>query len=136
MAYTTQADIEANIPGPYLVDALDDDKDGNADPGLLDTIVSGASNAVDSYLAGIYTVPLNPVPAVAKEASCVFTCEMIYARRGVPVDENPFTKRANFWRDRLEKIGKGEIPLDAGQVREVAPVAAITDAMATEASTT
>lgn len=136
MAYTSQAEIETLIPGPHLVDALDDDRDGAADAGLLATILTQASNAVDSYLAGIYTVPfVDPIPPVCKESGCVFACEMVYARRGVPADENPFTKRANFWRDRLEKIGKGEIPLDAGQVRLVTPGAAVTEPMATEGST-
>lgn len=57
MPYLTQSEIQVAIPAPHLIDALDDDADGVADAALLDTIIASASNAVDAYLASIYTVP-------------------------------------------------------------------------------
>lgn len=127
MAYTTQSEIETKIPPQHLVDALDDDGDNAADPGLLANIIASASNAVDAYLAGLFPVPfVDPAPAVCREAAFVFTVEAIYDRRQI-FDKNPFRDRADFWRKRLEAIGKGEVPLDASQVKAYTPGAAVTE---------
>lgn len=130
MPYLTQTDIETSIPAPHLVDALDDDRDGSADANLLDEIIGVASNAVDSYLASLYSVPFaDPAPAAVKEAAFVFTCELIYQRRRA--EPNPWKDRANFWRTRLEKIGDGKLPLDAGQAKEFEPGKVVAETMAT-----
>ena len=126
MAYTTQSEIETKIPATHLVDALDDDGDGTADSGVLTSVIESAGNAVDAYLAGLFTVPFVTVPAPCREAAFVFACETIYDRRQI-FDKNPFRDRADFWRKRLEAIGKGEIPLDASQEKAYAPGAAITE---------
>ena len=127
MAYTTQTDIETLIPAAHLSDALDDNRDGAADAGLLDSLIATAANAVDAYLGGIFTVPFTTPPAAVKEAALVFACEMIFARRLALDEKNPFSSRANFWRDRLEKIGKGQLPLDAATERPNTPGAVITE---------
>lgn len=140
MGYVTQTQIESVIPGPYLVDALDDNRDGAADVGKLDEVIAKASQAVDGYLAGLYTTPFVatddvPIPSKVLEAAFVFTCELIYQRRGTPEDQNPFAKQANAWRTDLKAIGKGEAPLDAAIVRAFTPGAVVTAPMATEEST-
>ncbi len=124
MAYTTQSEIETKIPAQHLVNALDDDGDGNADTGVLTAIIESAGNAVDAYLAGLFTVPFVTVPAPCREAAFVFACETIYDRRQI-LEKNPFKDRADFWRKRLEAIGKGEIPLDAAQTKAYTPGASI-----------
>lgn len=132
MAYTSQSAISAKIPLQHLNDACDDDGDGSADSGVLDSIVAGAGNAVDAYLAGLYPVPfLTTIPAVCSEAALVFACETVYDRRQI-LDKNPYKERADFWRDRLEKIGKGGLPLDASQEKEYTPGAAITEAVSVD----
>ena len=113
MSYTSQSQIETLIPPADLTAILDDDRDGQPDSGLLDNIIAGASQAVDAYLAASYPMPLpNPAPAAAAEAALLFACEMCYARRLNQDQKNPFTSRANYWRERLAQIGRGEIPLD------------------------
>ena len=129
MAYTTQTDIETTIPAPHLVDALDDDRDGVADASKLDEVIAVADNAVDAYLAGIYTTPFATPPAAVKEAAFVFACELIYDRRRAT--PNPWKERADFWRTRLEKIGNGDLPLDANEAREFDPGKEVTETMAT-----
>lgn len=126
MSYCTQAEIETRIPAPHLNDALDDDRDGTADEGVLTAIIASADNAVDAYLAGLYDVPIAPAPAPCKEASLIFACEAIYDRRQI-VERNPFTARANFWRQRLQDIGDGKLPLDAATVKTFTPGAAVTE---------
>lgn len=127
MAYTTQAQVETAIPSQHLRDALDDDGDGQPDEGVLTSILASADQAVDGFLAGLFTVPfVAPVPAAVAEAAFVFACERIYDRRQI-VERNPWTARADGWRERLAKIGAGEMPLDASLTKSVVPGAAITE---------
>jgi phage gp36-like protein len=132
MSYTTETKIQTLIPAAHLTDALDDDRDGLADDGLLDTIIATAANAVDAYLSGLYTVPFSTPPAVVQEAALIFCCEAIYARRLTEADKNPFTARANVWRDRLQKIGAGLLPLDAATAKPNTPGAVITEAVSVD----
>jgi len=134
LSYCTQSDIEASIPGPTLTDALDDDRDGIADAGVLDTIIAQASQAVDAYLSGLYATPFTyPVPPAVADAATVFACEMIYSRR--PVAQNPFTKSADAWRARLEAIAKREQNLDVNIALANTPGAAITECIALNSNT-
>lgn len=127
MSYLTQARIETAIPAAHLRDALDDDGDGQADATLLDEIIASAANAVDAFLAGLFTVPFaDPAPAPVAEAAFIFACERIYDRRQI-LEKNPFADRADFWRKRLEAIGKGEIPLDASQTKATTGGASVTE---------
>lgn len=115
MAYVTQAGIEAEIPGPHLVEALDDDGDGLMDTGALDQVIANASAAVDALIAGAYTVPLaDPAPAMVQRAALVFACETIYRRRQVPEERNPFAKESGELRVWLMGVGRGEQKLDVG----------------------
>jgi phage gp36-like protein len=134
MAYTTENKIQTLIPAPDLTDALDDDRDGYADDGLLDTIIATASNAVDAFLSGLFEVPFATPPAVVQEAALIFSCEAIYARRLTADKVNPFTARANQWRDRLQKIGNGELPLDAATAKPNTPGAVITETLGVDES--
>ncbi len=133
-AYCDQSAITAVIPAPTLTDALDDDRDGVADDGLLDTIIAQASQSVDAYLSGLYTTPFaDPVPAPVAEAATVFACEMIYDRR--PVANNPFKAAADAWRTRLQAIAKREQNLDANVPLANAPGAAITECVQLNSNT-
>lgn len=137
MSYTTQAAIQALVPPAHLRDALDDEASGMDNPTQLAQVITNADNDVDAYLAGIFTVPIDPVPAVCASASLIFACETIYARRidslGLS-DRNPFKARADFWRSRLQKIGNGELPLDNATEKEVVPGFAILEDMTVDTS--
>lgn len=116
MPYVLKAEVLGEIPLPHLIDALDDDGDGQEDAGAFDQLVASASNAVDAFLAGIYTTPFpDPAPAQVRAATLTFVLEKVYLRRPVG-EKNPYAARANWWRERLEKIGQREIPLDAREV--------------------
>jgi hypothetical protein len=134
MPYTTQAQLETEIPPPHLIEALDDDGDGVADAGQLDAVIASASQAVDALLSPRFSVPFaDPAPAPVREAAFAFAGEKIYLRR--PQGErNPFKTRADFWREHLAKIGRGEAELDAATVRAFTPGAAITESVSVDAS--
>ena len=118
MSYCTQSDIEALIPPDLLTAALDDDRDGNADNGLLATILDAASNAVDSYLQGLYSVPFATPPALCKQAAIIFAAEMLYARRQSGEDRNPMKQRADGLRTHLEQLRDGKLILNAADEDE------------------
>lgn len=130
MPYVTQSEIETAIPGPDLAQALDDDGDGAADAGLLDTIIAQAGLSVDGLLGARFAVPFaDPVPAIVRHAAFVFAGELLYDRRPIGEKRNPFKTRANSERERLKAIGQGEQPLVAGQAPAFSPGAAITEAL-------
>ena len=118
MAYTIQAEIEPLLPAAELVQALDDDNDGLIDDGLWDSIAAAAAAAVDGKLGQRYATPFaEPLPAVVKEASKTFVMEMLFARRGVDAEKNPWTKRATEMRATLTYIATGDQPLAPEQTR-------------------
>lgn len=112
--YHSRASIEADIPEEFLLDALDDDRDGTEDEGLYEELAATASDSVDAYLAARVSVPLGSPPAIARQASRVFCLESLYSRRGWSKDTdppNPWASRADDWRARLARIAAGEEPL-------------------------
>ena len=117
MPYVTRQQIEDKIPPPALLDALDDDGDGQEDAGRFDSIVATASQEVEGYLAGLYTVPFaDPAPAKVRAAAFAFTCELIYNRRESKIPDW-LTVQLKFWRDHLQKVGNREVFAKGGQSR-------------------
>lgn len=110
MPYVLLGDLRGKIPQKFLVQALDDDQDGEVDAGLWELVQAQAARAVDSRLGQRYEVPFADPPAIVLEAALIFACEGIYARRVGP-DENPFMGMGNAMRGKLDKIGSGAEPL-------------------------
>ena len=112
MSYVAQTDIEALIPSEFLTQSLDDDGDGQADPGVWDKVVAAVQDEIDGALSPIYDVPFTGViPAAVKAATKVLTLWSLYQRRGFHGEANPWESEAKRQRDKLEKIGNGEIAL-------------------------
>lgn len=130
MPYVTRDQVQVKVPAPVLLDALDDDGDGKEDDGLFDSLVATASQEVDGYLAGLFTVPfLDPAPPKVCQAALAFVLESIYGRRNVSGEErnpNPYKSQAKFWRDHLQKVGNRELPFDATQSKAFTPGAVVT----------
>lgn len=127
MSYLTQQTVEDELGGEArLREALDDDGDGQVEEGLMDRLLNSASLAVDGFLQGRYITPLSPVPALAIEATLIFTLEKIYERRRQgPEEKNPYRERANEMRDRLKRIADREESLDARERPAFTPGAVI-----------
>ena len=110
------ADISGMIPPKLLIEGLDDNGDGEADPCAIDQVFQQASDAVDALLEGRFTTPFtNPIPMIVVQSAKVFAAELIYQRRGTKPEDNPFTKQADQLRGpkdgKLVKIARGEEPL-------------------------
>ena len=134
--YTTQQLLQDEIGGlGKLTEALDDDGSGTLDPALVARILQRASDAVDSFLSGRYIVPLSPVPKLAAEAALIFACEILFNRRRQGADEkNPYTTRANNFREELKEISDRKKSLDATERPAFFPGAIIATPSRTQGS--
>lgn len=133
MSYITYQDAAALIPGDFLLEALDDDRDGV--PEAWATVQAAAERAVDALLGLRYTTPFPPpAPAIVREAALIFACEACYLRRGVR--EHPFTERAKQLSLLLARIASGELPLDPAIQRAAPSVSIITEPSRTHSATT
>jgi len=110
--YVTMAAMNGLIPNAFLVQALDDDEDGVADPTAWADVLAAVQAEIDGVLGVRFTVPFaNPLPGMVVDAAQVLAAELLYNRRGFAEDKNPWTRRARTVRERLEKIARGELPL-------------------------
>lgn len=135
MPYILQSEIESDLPPQFLLEALDDDNDGNEDAGLWDKIEASAAEAIDGVLGQRFTVPFSaPLPAIVKTAARVFILEKLYARRGTKTEDNPWTSQANKLRTKLDRIADGEEPLTPGAVKTNDSVTVMKEAAKTTSS--
>lgn len=127
MAYTTQAKIEAKLPPQFLTQALDDDGDGSADSGLLDQIISVCSEEIDGILGQRFDVPFTTVPSIVASAALTLCLYTLYVRRGLSGDQNPFEKPWMAMEEKLQKIARGDLPLEYSTPEGTAPAKIITE---------
>jgi phage gp36-like protein len=125
-AYVLMSDMNARLPAAFLIQALDDDSDGAADPGVWDAVAAAVAQEIDGILGVRFAVPFaNPIPAPVLTAAQTLAAEALYNRRGFQGEEkNPWTKLAAGARATLAKIAAGELPLGPDRARQ-APSASI-----------
>ena len=110
--YCQESDLAGLIPPDFLLQALDDNGDGVEDVGLFATIEQLAEDAINAYIGLRYSLPLAPpYPDVVVNAARVFTAELLYKRRGVTDDKNPWSAQAAQTRTLLKSISMGQSPL-------------------------
>lgn len=133
--YTTLDQVKAKLPHDFIIEALDDDKDGVIDDGVWELVTADAADQVDARLGMRYATPLDPLPAVAAAASLLFVLETLYQRRGYGSEENnPFLASARAARRELSEIGAGKTPLTPETQRPKKSVAVFTEAARTSSS--
>ncbi len=125
MPYVLRADIEAKIPPTSMIEALDDDADGEEDAGLYDKISAGIDSEIDGYLSQRYPLPLASEPAFLRAGACSLMCETLFQRRGTAPDANPFTAAAAKFRTMLAAIAAGKQPLEVGIAPAKPPISII-----------
>lgn len=127
MSYLVRADVEAKIPPTQIVEALDDDNDQVEDVGLWEKIATAIDNDIDGSLSQRYTLPLPTPPAYLRAGACALACEILYQRRGVAADMNPFTSAAGKFRSKLDAIASGKEPLLIGAPQAKPPISIISE---------
>ncbi len=134
MAYIILANIIDDIPRPHLIEALDDNQDGQSDPDVVTALLEEASREADAILSKSYKTPFaSPVPPAVREAARIFAKEKVYKRRGVNGKDNPFAADAKEWRDRLQEIADGKAKLHPDK-KPKATAAAVTSDSKTHSS--
>jgi phage gp36-like protein len=139
--YVTMAAMNARIPGPYLIQALDDDGDGAADSQAWSDVQKAVEDEINGILGTRFPVPFaNPVPAVVLNAAQVLAADALYRRRGTPDESNPFAAQAGRTnppsgvRGQLMSIAKGELPLTPEIKRQAPSASVITERAKTTSS--
>ena len=109
MAYSTQSDLEKQLPNELLVQLADDDGDGVIDSGIVPDAIQKADDEINAYAATRYTVPFVPVPTLIKALSVDLSIWNLYARRGR--ENETVTKRYDRAVKLLRDIAAGTATL-------------------------
>ncbi|MCY1404098.1 hypothetical protein D3C76_1274370 [compost metagenome] len=82
MRYCTRADLVQGIPSLTLIQLSNDDPAAQepSEP-VLEEAIRQAEELVDGYLRGRYTLPLEPVPTVLRDAVVYLARHWLYQRR-------------------------------------------------------
>lgn len=82
MRYCTRADIGNAIPEMTLIQLSNDDSSAmEANESVIEDGVRQAEELVDGYLRGRYTLPLDQVPTVLRDAVVYLARHWLYQRR-------------------------------------------------------
>ena len=116
------------MPRQFILQALDDDGDGVEDPGAFDVLCAHACSDVDSLLSPLFTVPFaDPFPVLVNQAAHTFAAALLYQRRGMTSDKNPFAKDAVAIAEKLTRLVQKKEPVPKDFPVSVATVSASTE---------
>lgn len=104
MSYITRSNLEAYIEADNLSRLLVDDASDQDETAVLNTVCTAASNTVDRYLSAVTSVPLATPPDWIKDAAALIACKILYSRRGIPAEQNPYHTAAKDCEARLARI--------------------------------
>jgi phage gp36-like protein len=133
MSYFVLSDLEALIPPGWVVEALDDDADGDSDALLFDAVRRAAEAEVNGKIGRRYAVPLTPAAGSSlaqwlQHAASMLAAGLCYKRRGADAWQKcPYQDEIKDIRTDLGKIASGELPLDVGEERAVESAEIISD---------
>lgn len=111
--YITRQDLLGEISQALLDEALQDTKNAKVSADdvwaeLHDSIADDIHWRIEPRVK----VPFfSEVPSIVKRSARIFALEAIFKRRKVAPKDNPYTEMAKELRERLNKIGTGEMPL-------------------------
>lgn len=126
--YVLIADLAGLIPASFIVQALDDNEDGESDAAAWAAVLAQVHQAIDGTLGMRFPVPFAaPLPAKVSEAAGIFACELLYMRRGKSGEQNPWTARADAMRRTLERIAEGKLPLTPETQRATPPISIVAE---------
>lgn len=109
MAYSTQTDLEKQLPQARLIQLADDDGDNLADTGVIDEAITKADDEINGYAATRYTVPFSPVPTLVKTLSVDIAIWNLYSRR--TIENDTVNKRYERAIQILKDIAGGKVSL-------------------------
>jgi phage gp36-like protein len=122
MPYVTRSEIDSGpVPHPYVVQALDDDRDNAEDEGKFDALVANVQTQIDAILGSRYTVPFTTtIPKLVNAAAFNWVNYLLYNRRGVADDKNPCFGAHSGTLSLLKLVAEGKAVLDGVAMRSAA----------------
>jgi len=99
------AELKGEIPLAQIIEALDDNGDGEADAEAWAAVLASADARISDCFGG--SLP-DRHAAAAAYAQKIFACEIIYRRRGFSGERNPFSGQAAKAEERLRRLSTGE----------------------------
>lgn len=104
------------LPPQRLIEALDDDGDGEVDASAWQAVRVAAEDRLQTAFGG-------PVPPeyvrVAEHARKMFELETLYLRRGIAGSDNPFASAAQDAEERLRALASGDESADGSTAAPV-----------------
>lgn len=113
----TQAELTGWMPAARIVEALDDDGDGQPDEAAWAAVLAGTEARLSAIFGGA-AVP-DALAGPADYARRLFALTLLYARRGLADDANPFEAEAQRAEARLRALASGE---ESGDAAGTSPV--------------
>ncbi|MBQ6341427.1 MAG: hypothetical protein IJI36_19990 [Kiritimatiellae bacterium] len=110
MTRLTIDDLTGDMPEQKLIEALDDDQDGFADEKAFAAALASANARAEAIFGGAVPVQYS---SSADYAVRVFLLDILYRRRGVADDSNPWAKLADEQEARLRALASGTEAIDA-----------------------
>ncbi len=110
MAAFTMEDLLGCLPWQKLTEALDDDGDGIADDAVFEAVLGAALDRARAAFGG---EPPARHEAAARRAARVFLLDLLYRRRGVADEANPWARQAAEEEERLRALATGAEAVDA-----------------------
>lgn len=107
MPYSVYADLTHAHDEQFLIQLSDDNSDGVADTLVIDQAIAKADAEINARVAKRYTVPMNPVPALASSLSAILAIGFLYSRRGMNKPDSVKEDVSNAIK-LLDRIGEGK----------------------------
>jgi phage gp36-like protein len=118
-AYCTQQNLIDRFGMADMQRAVDYAADGELDSDSIDRAINGASGVIDSYVAGLYAVPLVPIPDVARDCCIALTwCRLLGGRDSLT---EKWEKECDKWLDWLKDVAAGTAKLPGASAAAGAP---------------
>lgn len=112
MPYSTQSDIEKQIPEDTVIDLTDDAGIGSIITDVIDRAIADADEEIDAFVSMQYSLPFATTPGLIRRMSVDLAICNLYARR--PHLDIPESRKDRCDADHklLEQIAKGSLKLD------------------------
>ena len=108
-AYFTQAELESRLSAKVVAEIYDDANAGSASAAPIAALISDSSSKVDSYLRGVYTLPLTVVPNEVKRLALDVAVAYAAQRHAEYVRRD--------WKPLMEQVEKDLKRLRTGETR-------------------
>ena len=110
MSYISYTDLVMAFGEDEILQLTDRDRDGVADPLVIEDAIAFADAHIDSYLREQYTVPLATLPANLKGMACDFARYRLYQDQPTELVQSRYYVGCFYLKD----VARGLVNLDTG----------------------